>query len=82
MPTYTILLEPIQKGRWRATCPVIPELTLEGKGKRSVYKTIKGRIHDYLNSCLEHGRCLPRDKTTVKFLEVDLKQIQAEVELR
>ena len=82
MLSYTITLEPIENGRWRATCPLFPQCTMEAKGKNTAYQEIKRKIRSYIEYCLEHKKSIPQDKTTTKFFSIDLGSLSKEAELR
>ena len=81
MPAYTVTLEKTEDG-WLARCATLPECRGEGKNQKQAYMAIKRNIRQHLRKCLREGKPVPIDKTTTKFLRVDLEALKEPSVLR
>ena len=63
--SFTILIEPNDPDGYLVTCPALPGLVTQGETLDEAYEMAQDAIHLYLESLIEDGEPIPRDKITM-----------------
>ncbi len=63
--SFTILIEPNDPDGYLVTCPALPGLVTQGDTLDEAYEMAQDAIQIYLESLIEDGEPIPRDKITM-----------------
>lgn len=63
--SFTILVEPNDPDGYLVTCPALPGLVTQGDTLDEAYEMAQDAIQVYVESLIEDGEPIPRDKITM-----------------
>lgn len=71
--TYTVIIIPTNEG-FRAICPALPDCQVHASTREQALERIEDRIKALIADAVVHGRPIPVDRTSTKFLWVNTEE--------